>query len=216
MKKHKGIIIACAAAVAAIAVCVGMTFSYLVSVPNGVENEITVGYDRIEIVEQFTPPTKQEPNKDSSYKKRVTVKNNGDTPCFVRVYADFSSAEIRSISSFSFDEEGSNYYSAEREMTSDNFVYEVTEADNNWVFVPDSDAELGSELGGYYYYTKPLKAGEETPPLFTYVKTDNTNHDVQQYDVIVYAESVQTVTQDGQSEHDYKYVWQEFLKNSNI
>ena len=213
MKKRKGLIITGTAAVAVIAVCVGMTFSYLVSAPGAVNNEITVGYDHIEIAEEFSAPIKQEPNEATSYKKKVTVKNNGDTPCFVRVYADFSSAEIRSRSSFSFDEEGQTYYSAERVMKSGNFVYEVTNSSNHWVYIPEDDSE-NSDIGGYYYYTEQLKAGEETPPLFTYVKTDNHGEEVQQYDVIVYAESVQTVTKNGSNENDYTAVWKEFLNNS--
>lgn len=219
--KRKKLIITSAAAVAAIAslALAGISFSYLISAPNAVVNEIPIGYDEVNIVEEFSVPTEQKENDATTYKKRVTVKNTGNTPCYVRVFADFSSAAIRNISSFSFDG-GTNYYSAELKMADNYFIKEVSSSKNSnkgWVFLPESS---DSVIGGYYYYTKPLDVGETTPPLFTNVKTNynGTGLSVEQYDIIVYAESVQTVTRDGNSDTSaadrYKTIWREFISGT--
>ncbi len=223
--KRKRLIISVAASAAIIAAVVGISGAYLVSAPAGVDNEIVVGYDKTEIEEDFDPPTEQTPNAATYYKKKVTVKNTGDTPCYVRMFVDFSSGFIRKISSLSYDPVNSadaatkNYYSAELTMADNYFIKEVSSDSNpnkGWVYIPESD---DGEIGGYYYYTEILSPGDETPPLFTYVKTDysGTGKDVVQYDVIVYSESVQVVTKDGKSAPDagesnrYQTVWKEYL-----
>lgn len=47
---------------------------------------------------------------------------------------------------------------------------------------------------GYYYYKSILKPGETTEPLFTQVSIDEDakSEDIQSFDIIVYAESVQS------------------------
>ena len=66
-------------------------FAYFTKVINTRDNSIKVGYDSVEIVEDFTPPEKQ--TEVTEYKKEVSVKNNGTVPCFARVYVDFSDSE---------------------------------------------------------------------------------------------------------------------------
>ena len=218
--KRKKLIITAAAAVVVSSVLVGVSYSYMISTPGEVVNEIPIGYDEVSIIEEFTPPTEQIPDGATTFRKKVTVSNTGNTPCYVRLFADFSSGSIRSISSFSFDD-GESYYSAELNMADNYFIKEVSSSRNpnkGWIFIPESS---NAALGGYYYYTKPLDVGEVTPPLFTNVKTDysnNTGQKIEQYDVIVYAESVQTVTRDGNSDTNavdrYKTVWEEYLSGS--
>ncbi|MCI5656082.1 MAG: hypothetical protein SOT80_02380, partial [Candidatus Pseudoruminococcus sp.] len=82
---------------------------------------------------------------------------------------------------------------------------------DGWIFVPDDSSE--TRLAGYYY-TKSVSPGKSTEnPLFTYVKTTYAKlDDVKQYDIIVYAESVQTTDSNGNSYSDYKSAWNDFLK----
>ncbi len=215
--KHKKLIIIAAVSVALIIMAVGVSYSYLTSNPSAVVNKIPIGYDEVSIDEDFSPPVEQRENEATTYQKTVKFANTGNTPCYVRVFADFSSASIRNISSFSYDG-GTSFYSAELKMQNNYFIKEVSGTNNpnkGWVYITEGSNEL---LGGYYYYTEPLAVGEETPPLFTDVKTDyskNSNQKVEQYDVIVYTETVQTVTRDGNSDTSaadrYKTVWQEFI-----
>lgn len=223
--KRKRLIIGAAAAAAVIAVGVGISGAYLISTPVGMDNDIVVGYDKTEIIEDFDPPSEQKSGAATCYKKKVTVRNTGDTPCYVRMFADFSSGFIRKISYFSYDNADSadpaskTYHSAILTMADGYFIKEVSSDANphkGWVYIPEAQ---DGQIGGYYYYTEILEPGEETPPLFTYVKTDytGTGEDVQQYDVIVYSESVQIVTKDGKSAPDagatdrYQTVWKEYL-----
>ena len=53
-------------------------FAYFTKVINTRDNSIKVGYDSVEIVEDFTPPEKQ--TEVTEYKKEVSVKNNGTVP----------------------------------------------------------------------------------------------------------------------------------------
>ena len=77
----------------------------------------------------------------------------------------------------------------------------------NWVYVDDngnvesgivsgSSDNVGSGLSGYYYYTVPVQHGESTAPLITWVMTHFGNT-VKVYDILIYAETVQTVGIDG-------------------
>lgn len=74
-----------------------------------------------------------------------------------------------------------------------------------------------NDTDGYYYYTKLLNPGEETPNLFTTVtlKTtksdgaDYTEADLVEFDILVYAEAVQHTDHDGECAADeYLTVWQ--------
>ena len=225
MKRKKVIIIAAASVCLLASFCIYFSAAYLVSSPAEADNEIIIGYDKIEVEEDFTPPDEQKSNEAVCYKKKVTIKNTGDTPCYVRVFADFSSSEIRRLSYFSYDQadDGSpqdkQYYSAELKKEENYFIKEVSKESNpnkGWVYVNETE---DADIGRYYYYTEILAAGEETPPLFTYVKTDYSGgKEAQQYDLIVYSESVQIVTKDGNSAPGvdrYQQVWKDYLINYN-
>lgn len=224
--KQKNIIVVLSVVTVCVLAGIIAVYAYLFSVPEELRNEIIIGYNDIEIQEEFEPPTEQ--TSVTYYKKKVTVKNTGDTPCFVRVFVDFSSVEIRNLSALSYDEADEQdpslktYYSAVPDMTVGHFIKEVSSENNpnkGWVYIKEDDFENGS-IGGYYYYTEPLEPGNETPPLFTYVKTDYTGSTTaaQQYDVIVYSESVQIVTSNGKSaagegeQNHYITVWKEFTQ----
>ncbi len=184
-------------------------FAYFTKVINTRDNSVTIGYDSVEIVEEFVPPEKQ--TEITTYKKAVSVKNNGTVPCYARVYVEFSDSEICDISYFAQSETGS-YYSASKDSANpDSYIIHLPE---NWIFVPESE---GEKLGGYYYYTKVLAPEDSTSLLFSHVKTDYTGSEIgiRQYDIIVYAESLQTVTSDSvdhSGETDgWRTAWTEFL-----
>lgn len=200
--KHKKII-AISVLVCVLLVSVGVTLAYLTD-NREKENTVTVGYDSIEILEDFSAPAEQ--SKETTYKKEIKISNTGNVPCYVRVYVDFSDSKIRNYSSFSIDAD--KYYSADRDK--DNPDSYVNHLPTGWEFIPDNDNN--TKLAGYYYYTLPVNSGESTPSLFTYVKTAYSDEsEIQQYDIIVYAESVQTIGQDGEKLNDYKQAWNEFL-----
>lgn len=210
--KHKKLIIIISS-LAVILFVVGIVFAYLTA-RSTIENNITIGKNEIEVSEDFVPPVVQ--TEDTRYKKQISVANTGNVDCYIRVYADFSDETIRANSYFSNDTtaenatSAENYYSAKRDI-SDKDAY-INHLPDGWIFVPDDSSE--TRLAGYYYYTKSVSFGKSTEnPLFTYVKTTYAKlDDVKQYDIIVYAESVQTTDSNGNSYSDYKSAWNDFLK----
>lgn len=86
---------------------------------------------------------------------------------------------------------------------------------NGWVFG-------NGNLYGYFYYTSPIQPGGKTPTLITNVKTTfinktadtNTtiNQTVRNYDILVYAETVQQAKLNGSGLNtSYSTAWQQFL-----
>ena len=140
---------------------------------------------------------------ENIYKKRVAVKNTGTVPCYVRVYAGFSDSAVEDVS----------------QLYNPNGWFDAASYQDNlpdgWAFVtPADDAVVGD--GGYYYYTKPLQPGKSTEPLFEKVKTTFAKaEDVQDYEIIVYAECVQTLDKVGAEftgSTPWKSAWKEFLE----
>lgn len=131
----------------------------------------------------------------------MEVKNTGTVPCYVRVYVAFSDSSVADVSELSPD--GSSFFSAE------SYADHLPE---HWTYIEEPD---DAELGGYYYYTEPVAAGKTTDALFKKVKTTfQTAADVQDYEIIVYAESVQTADKDGAEftgSDPWKQAWTEFL-----
>lgn len=208
--KHKKLIIVISSLAIALA-AVGISLAYLTT-RDTADNTITIGKNEIEVSEDFVPPAEQ--TTDTRYKKQISVTNTGNVNCYVRVYADFSDEDIRKSSYFSNDTEKdantAQYYSAVRDISSQDAY--VNKLPDGWVFVPDDSDE--TELAGYYYYTKPISPEESTATsLFTYVKTTYESlDDVKQYDIIVYAESVQATDSNGEAYADYAEAWKDFLK----
>ncbi len=215
-KKQTAIIIVCAAI---IGLC-GLTMAYLISQGN-ITNTMTVGQNKNSITETFIPPIEQ--TTENIFDKNVKITNTGSIPTYIRVYADFSSTSIRSVSAFGvtstvYDDEGNiieavdSFYSAERSGT-DTFVsYINTNTDSNWVFVPDDATGDNAVLAGYYYYKLPLQPGETTESLFTKIRTTYADeNNIQAYDVDVYSESIQATDSDGNPFSDYAAAWRSFL-----
>lgn len=71
--------------------------SFMIS-GNHITNTVTAGYNEIHISEVFGEYSAFEGGKD--YEKRVSVKNDGTVPCYVRVFAELEdpgTAEVISI-----------------------------------------------------------------------------------------------------------------------
>lgn len=210
MKRKTKIITAAVSVVCVLLVAVGVVLAYMTD-NRDKSNSFTVGYDSIEIIEDFSAPPAQ--STETIYKKQVQIKNNGNIPCYIRVYADFSDSSIRNYSYFSNSDDSTAagaYFSADRDTTNPNSY--VNKLPEGWEFVPDNDT-ANSALAGYYYYKNPVQPNESTPALFKYIKTNYAadESEIRQYDVIIYAESVQTVLQSGNQASSYSEAWSEFL-----
>lgn len=184
---------------------IGATDAYLAS-HSSKQNNYTVGKNEISIDEKFDPVTAQQ---NMTYTKDVTVSNTGDVPCYVRVFLQFSDSDVRDVSQVSRD--GNTF------ETWDDFVKDTS---GSWKYIASSTDKT---LGGYFYYTKPLQPGESTSSLLKTVKTDFASaDDVKPYDVIVYSESVQTVSPDAdghwtdqtQEADNYQTVWKSYAERA--
>jgi hypothetical protein len=165
-------------------------------------NSLTTGENVIEIVETFTPSqATPELNTTKTYTKDVKVKNsasNGMTDCYVRVFLDFSDNTIRNASQVSAD--GTNYYS---------WSDFKSHLPSGWTYVSTG------LLTDYFYYTQPLAPGESTPSLIKSVKTAyTTDATITDFDIYVYAESIQTKDIDGNvftGTNPWQSAWTEYL-----
>lgn len=209
MKRKTKIITAAVSVVCILLVTVGVVLAYMTD-NRDKGNSFTVGYDSIEIIEDFAAPPAQ--STETIYKKQVQIKNNGNVPCYIRVYVDFSDSSIRNGSYFSNSDDSTvgPYFSADRDIANTNSY--VNNLPEGWEFVPDNDTN-NPALAGYYYYKIPVQPNESTPALFKYIKTNYTTdeNEIRQYDVMIYAESVQTVLKDGNQAISYSQAWSEFL-----
>lgn len=178
----------------------GGTWSYF-SYFRMADNVLRVGSNVIQIEEDYEPP-KELTVGENLFRKRVQVKNTGSVSCFVRVFADFSDYAVKEVSSISPD--GSAYYPASE------YEQHLPEP---WVYISSEEDEL---LGGFYYYTEPLKQGEKTVSLFEKVKCSfESAEKVQEFDILVSAESVQIYDKDGaefDGEDGYQHAWGEYLE----
>ena len=226
MKKHKlnitsvskGVLF-CAGAAAVVSMSVGVSLAYLAANKN-TPNEIKIDKGVISINEVFSEPSPLQ--LDNVTKKVVQVQNNGNSDCYVRVYVAFSDSDIAKKSLVSNTEPVSpaaqpaaDSYITWAAFTSTSTPQTISP---HWVY---------NSTDGYFYYTQKVPAGENTEPLFRWVKTeygkqtaggndneqyyDGTNGSdfIKNFEIIVYSESVQTV--DMGNEVAYNVAWQNFL-----
>ena len=135
------------------------------------ENTIILGYNKIELNEEYTPPTNMkeqiEQGNEVSYTKEPYVTNTGSVDCYVRVKSEVSDSRVKDYLSI-------DYNSSE----------DINDDSKDWYY-----------YDGYYYYKEAITPGDSTEPLFTTV-TIASNADnivLEGFDIYVYAESVQTV-----------------------
>ena len=187
-------------------------------------NQFTIGEDKVAVSEVFTEPDTM--SMTNKIDKEVTVKNEGTSDQFVRVYLDFSDSEVRDKSKILYAK------SLDEGVTWSEFLGALPDG---WEYVSETDATDGELLGGYFYYTKILKPSEAAPPLINGFSTDfreagnvdDSNTDrITDFDIIVYNESVQTVDINGTEYSDdeavinddaknWKAAWKSFLSISN-
>lgn len=183
-------------------VLVYRTFGYLSDYDTPGSNRFTFGNVDIRVDEVFTPVTDLSVGT-KVYTKRVKFTNRGTVDSYARVLVMKSNGDVDAKIRCG----GSTFY------TFEDFKNHLP---SGWEY-KDSGV-----LGGYYYYTKPLKPGESTTQLITDVqvtfhsKTADTNMTVNQtprdFDVYVYAEGLQQQKLDGSVKHtSYATAWTEFL-----
>lgn len=181
---------------------VGATSAYIAST-SSTQNKFSVGKDEIQIIEKVDNASDLQ--QEMNYTKDVAIKNTGDVPCYIRVFLDFSDSKAKDVSQVSAD--GVNYY------TWSDFLQNLPE---KWTYI-----SLGNDktVGGYFYYKDPVSVGGTTTSLLKNVKTTFKENEEKPYDIIVYAESVQTVSPDAdgvwkdssKTEGDYEAVWRSYL-----
>ena len=181
MKKSKKVIILFIILLATLAIVTSI-YAYF-TYQSGRENTIILGYNKVELNEEYTPPLNMEEEikqgREVSFTKKPYVTNTGNVDCYIRVKSEISDSRVK------------EYLSIDYNSSSD--INDDTAA---WYY-----------KDGYYYYKKVVKPGENTEPLFTTV-TIASNADnivLDGFDIYVYAESVQTVTDKSMQE-----VWNYF------
>lgn len=210
-KKNKRILTTVALIV--IFACIGCLTAYLVWI-TGQPNKLKIGQGDAKIEETFNPPPKL--NKGANiYQKLVTVKNTGKNLCFVRVFMDFSDSETKKSTYFFKPNDGVAIPTEAPDLNTTIGTWEPASTwrpDNDWEYVEDGD------LGGFYYYKKPVDVGFSTTPLISWVKTDFVDENkITDYQILVYSETVQIVEMNGTEYDDtnYKQAWNEFLRTGS-
>lgn len=179
MSKKKILLIVAACLLAASA-SFGVTYAYLIA-NDSVQNEFTVGENKIEVEEEYDPPKKLEPG--IVIPKKPRVKNTGNLPCFVRMRADFSDSAAKE-------------FCEELDIDTVNWEYE---ADGYYYYkklLPpgESTTELFKQL--------KIKTVKENGDALT-------EADLIDFDVLVFAESCQHEDHVGECTADeYKTIWQ--------
>ena len=185
-------------------------------------NNLTVGYNEIAVIEDFEAPDALAKGVNS-YKKKVQIENTGTTDAFVRVYAAFSDSDIADMSFIAanapdnvtvaddatIDLVTQAMETAGYKRSAD--FWTVNGPSNDWVYIPVTE---DATLGGYFYYSKAIAPGEKTGDLINTAATwFETEGGVKSYEIIVYAESVQTANKEGVAfaNADYQNAWMEYL-----
>lgn len=165
MKHIKIKILIAALAAAAIGACfVGSTFAQFKDVTDPIANEFSVRDVKTEIVEDFKKVS------DTSFDKVVQVTNTGEPDCLVRVRVNVT--PVSETSNITID--GLSYDAFLASLTAGN--------EKGWVYNADD---------GFIYYMDVLKSGDTTKPLMNKVDVLDINA-MENFDIIVYEESVQT------------------------
>lgn len=212
MKRKAKIITVTAAA--GILVLAGVFAVYAYFTDNAkTDNTLFPAENELEISEDYVPPVEQKTG-ENIYKKEISVINRGNAPCYIRVYMDFSDSTVSKRSYLSNDPSQSpdSFYKAERTDASDTYISHLDLVAPGWTFVPDASP---TALAGYYYYKEPVAPGEKTTSLLTFVKTLNeSNDDIKQYDIMVYAESVQVSDMKGKKYENFEEAWTDILQKA--
>ena len=179
-----------AAALLIFLLLLGKALAYFTS-HSSADNLLCIGTVRSEIEENFDPPILGP--GENTFEKLVCVRNTGTVSCYVRVYMGFSDPNAEKVSELSAD--GGSFYS----FTD----YQTQGLPPDWSYEPD----------GYFYYKKPISAGETTTPLLKTVRTTfASQEEASGYELIIYAESLQNRNRNGQIPDDgeaWRVLWEE-------
>lgn len=152
------------------------TQAYLTYQKN-VKNTFTVGYNTIEVEEDYDPP-EEITTGETHFKKTIKVKNTGTVPCYVRVRMEYSDSDMKKFCS--------NILGTET-VSADVFPNDIERLSNGkWIY---------SEEDVCYYYTEPLNPNESTVNLLDSVMIsigEDQKNQIKDFDIYVYAESIQT------------------------
>ncbi len=178
--------------------------AYLTAQATPMDNPFTIALSVIPQIDEQFEPDKIEPDTTIKYQKEVSVKNAGYIDGYIRVRLDFSSADIADKSYFSSD--GTHFYHIAEYQKGG----QAGALPSEWVYNADD---------GYYYYTKPLKAGNATTnqpatdtPVISYVKTEfGSWKEVESYNIGVRTEGCPTYL--GST---YDVAWKEFAKQASF
>ena len=175
MKNLKVKVIIAAATAAVIGACfVGSTFAYFKDTKEATNN-FSMHNVTTEIVENF----EKVEGSDTSFTKEVAVKNTDVTDCLVRVRVNVTPAT--SESNIKIDN-----------MTYDEFLASCTQ-NSDWYYNAED---------GFFYYMDALSAGETTSNLMNTVDIIDADA-MEDFDIIVYEESVQTAVYTGQTSVEF-------------
>ena len=220
------------------AACTRIALAYYTASSTAV-NTAGIAENTCEILESFDPPDSLA--LENLFEKAVSVQNTGSTDAFIRVrllFSDLAAADASMLTAAPSAEEA-GWYAASDSAGEKSFR---AHPPAGWVWVADADLPdpeapgssqadpsggtaapgAGSAGGeqtpaatGYYYCTQPVGPGESTPCLIRFVKTVyEKEEDILPFDLIVYAESVQTRDRSGllfSGETAWRQAWQEFL-----
>lgn len=172
--------------------------AYLTNSKNA-SNQLTRGHNEIQVVENF--PDTNITVGTNTLTKDVTIKNTGPVPCYIRVFIDFADDDIRKASQVSAN--GSSYVPFD--------TFKTSALPSGWTYV----SSAGDKLNSYFYYTSPVAPGASTTSLIKSIRTTFADqYDLDDYDVIVYAESVQTLDKNGQpftGSAAWRSAWEQYI-----
>ena len=203
----------------AVIICsLGAVFAYLAD-RDTKTNTLNIGHGEETVSEIFSSPERQL-LQNNVVQKEVYVHNDGETPCYVRVYVALSDSDLKSKVKIACEENGT-YYTLEEFKTE--LAVDDQTVNTNWQYIPE-DANHPN-TGGYFYYKLPCEANTFTEPLFKYVKTDHStgesylsNNDeedfISDFNFIVYSETVQTVDHSTGEVIDWFSAWRKFLREN--
>lgn len=141
-----------------------------------------------QVIEEFDEGTEKVPG--TPYQKKVWIRNAGSTECYVRARLVFSDSRAEEASFLSCD--GENYYPVRD--------YAEMPGPLGWT----EEGPAGED--GFYYCTKVLSPGEDTPLLLAAVRTDLTDaYRGESYELIVLTEAVQARDAAGTLSEEYDY-----------
>ena len=185
MKRKRTVAIVAFFAVALIVTLTALTLGFLGD-SVFIDNKFIIGRNKSKVEEETD--NYSQTNGTKNYKKEVTVKNEDNVPCYVRVFMDFSNSDAEAKSKFSNKSAEENPEATDFYTNSD-YKTELAKATNTvaekWMYVPDTDATLG----GYYYYKIPIDPGTSTDTLIKQVQVNNQS-EIKDFNILVYSETV--------------------------